>query len=65
MQYAKGLLKLLIEVFGTGGNIEEAWVDSDVSATPREKLIRQTSKVMQWAAFGPASLRPVTGRPHG
>lgn len=51
MQYAKGLLKLLIEVFGTGGNIEEAWVDSDVSATPREKLVRQISKVMQWAAI--------------
>jgi hypothetical protein len=51
MQYAKSFLKLLIEVFGSGGNIEEAWVDSDISLSPREKLVGQVSRVMQWAAI--------------
>lgn len=51
MQYARSFLKLLIEVFGSGGNTEEAWVDSNVSLTPREKIISQTSRAMQWGAI--------------
>lgn len=51
MQYAKSFLKLLLEIFGTSGNIEESWVDSDTALSPREKLVRKISRVMQWGAI--------------
>ena len=51
MQYAKSMLKNLSNLFGSGIGAEEAWVDNDNSLTPREKLVRQISAIMQWGSI--------------
>src|SRR5690606_15066855 len=45
------MLKNLTTLFGSGSGVEEAWVDSDESLTPREKLVRQISAIMQWGSI--------------
>lgn len=51
MQYAKNILKSVISIFGEGGSEEEAWVDNDAALTPRERLVRRISAIMQWGSI--------------
>lgn len=51
MQYAKNILKTVLSIFGGGNLAEEAWVDNDEALTPREKLVRKISTIMQWGSI--------------
>jgi ABC-2 type transport system permease protein len=41
----------LWRVFGRRGNAEDAWIDNDAALTPREELVRQITRVLQWGAI--------------
>lgn len=51
MQYAKSILNTITDIIGGGVSGEEAWVDTAESLTPREKLVRQVSAIMQWGSI--------------
>jgi MFS family permease len=51
MQYARSILKSLTSLIGGSDSIEEAWVDTDESLSPREKLVRQIAGIMQWGSI--------------
>jgi len=51
MQYAKTIFKTLTGAITGTLDGEEAWVDTDESLTPREKLVRQVASIMQWGSI--------------
>ena len=51
MQYAKSIFKTVIGTITGTLDSEEAWVDTDESLTPREKLVRQVARIMQWGSI--------------
>lgn len=51
MQYARSVFKNITSIFGGSSNLEEAWVDNQDSLTPRERLVRRISAIMQWGTI--------------
>lgn len=51
LAFLRKFFNTLWRVFGRRGNAEDAWIDNDAALTPREALIRQITKVLQWGAI--------------
>ncbi|MDQ7027093.1 MAG: hypothetical protein Q9P01_18155 [Anaerolineae bacterium] len=51
LAFLRKILDTLWRIFGRRGNAEDAWIDNDAALTPREALIRQITKVLQWGAM--------------